>query len=150
MVRSEINGAKMSLTLVTSWGEEHGMVKEVANSVQERGFERFSEKDRVKMEKLRKEEARTVKVRYINYRGQNERLTKPYMRWAGDPIRTYHLIPGHEYTLPMGFVTEVNSNAGLATRSEKLDRNDRPLLKDGQPEKIHELVPVMSFKESAA
>ena len=130
----------MSLALVTSWGEEHGMIKEVANSVPERGYERFAEKDRVKMEKQRKEDARMVKVRYINYRGNQERLTKPYMRWAGDPIRTYHLIPGHEYTLPMGFIQEVNGNPGLASRSEKLDRNDRPLAKDGQPEKIHELI----------
>lgn len=132
----------MSLTIVTAWGEEHGMIKEVANSVPERGFERFAEKDRAKMEKQRKEDARLVKVRYINYRGSNERLTKPYMRWAGDPIRTYHLIPNHEYTLPMGFINEVNSNPGLAVRSEKLDRNDQPMRKDGAPEKLHELVPV--------
>lgn len=130
----------MSLVQVTSWGEEHGLIKEVANSVTNTSFDRFAEKDRAKMDKLKKEDARMVWVKYINYQGHNERLTSPYMKWAGETIKTYHLIPDHEYLLPMGFVNQVNDNPGLMNRSEKLDKNNTPSKSDGRPTKIHELI----------
>ncbi len=140
----------MSLTMVTSWGEEHGMIKEVANSVADTGFGRFAEKDRVKMEKQRKEDGKMVWVKYINYQGKHERLSAPYLKWAGDTIKTYHLIPNHEYYLPMGFVEQVNSNPGLPEREGKMDRNDKPLKKDGMPQKIHELILIATPKQAVA
>jgi hypothetical protein len=139
----------MSLTMVTSWGEEHGLIKEVANSVPDRGFERFAEKDRVKMEKQKKEDGRMVWVKYINYQGSNERLTAPYMKWAGETIKTYHLIPNHEYLLPMGFVDQVNGNPGLANRSEKIV-GEKVQAKDGRPQKVHELILIAQPKTAAA
>jgi hypothetical protein len=127
--------------MVTEWGEEHGLVNEVGNSVQDDGMKRFSEKDRPAMEKLKKEQSRMVKARYINYRGQNERLDKIDCRWAGEKIRKYHLIPGFTYDVPMGMVEEVN-RSGVAKRSQILDAQGVPTKVDGQMEKIHELVSV--------
>ena len=95
---------------------------------------------KAKCEKLRKEEARIVKARYINHRGLHERLSKPYLRWAGDKILMYHLIPGYVYDLPMGFINEVNSS-GLKKRSN-VDGDATPINKEAGVEKIHELVPV--------
>lgn len=129
-------------TMVTASGEKHGWINRVGNSVPDNGFAHMSPEIKAKAEKLRKEEARKVKARYINHRGDHERLTKPYMRWAGDPIDTYHLIPGEVYELPYGFIKEINESPGLARRSEVLDKNGLPTVKDGKNEKIHELVPV--------
>ena len=132
----------MTQLLVTESGEQHGLINSVANSVEDNGFKHMKPEVKTKAEKLKKEEHRIVKARYINHRGNNERLTKPYCRWAGDSIDTYHLIPGHTYDLPMGLVNEVNSSPGLAKRSGLLDSKGMPTLKDGQNERLHELVPV--------
>ncbi len=132
----------MSQLMVTENGEQHGLINSVANSVKDNGFQYMTPEAKSKAEKQRKEESRKVKARYINHRGDNERLTKPYMRWAGDPIQTYHLIPGFTYELPMGFINEINNSPGLPRRSELLDSQGMPTKKDGKNERIHELVPV--------
>ena len=52
----------MSLTLVTANGIQHGLINTVGNSVPDDGFKRFAEKDRPKMEKMKKDDERIVKV----------------------------------------------------------------------------------------
>lgn len=128
--------------LVTKNGEEHGLVKTVANSVKKSGLDHLNEKIREKAKKEREDDAKIVKARYINYIGKNERLTKPYCRWAGDNIQTFHLIPDNVYDLPKGFVKEVNDSLGLMKRSEILDAKGEPLPRDEGYQKIHQLVPV--------
>lgn len=132
----------MTKEMVTSWGEKHGLINTIANSVPDNDFKHFTAENKEKAKKQRKEESRLVKARYINYRGKHERLTKPYCRWAGDHIQFWHLIPDHEYELPMGFINEINEAEGIPVRSEILDSNGIPTKKDGKPEKIHQLVPV--------
>ena len=132
----------MTQLLVTESGEQHGLINSVANSVEDNGFKYMKADVKTKAEKLKKEENRMVKARYINHRGSHERLTKPYCRWAGDPIQTWHLIPGHTYELPLGLVNEVNDNPGLAKRSGLLDKDGLPTKVDGKSERLHELVPV--------
>ncbi len=140
----------MTQKFVTASGEEHGLVKEVANSVADTGFGRFAEKDRSKMEKLKKHQLKLVKARYINYRGPNERLDTTFCQWPGETLKTYHLIPNHVYELPMGLIEQINNNSGLARRSEVLDANGVPTKKDGAAERIHELVPISFAKDEAA
>jgi hypothetical protein len=131
------------MLLVTASGEEHGLIKTIANSVQDNGFKHLDPETKAKAEKEKKEDAKIVKARYINHRGVQERLTKPYCKYAGDPIHTYHLIPGQTYDLPNGFVKEVNDpKKRLARRSEVLDSSGRPTTKDSEPEILHELVPI--------
>lgn len=133
------------LLRVTATGEEHGLIKEYSNSVPDDEFKRFQPKHREEMKKKKEDEARIVRARYINHRGNHERLTKPYCLWAGDRIQVWHLIPGEEYDLPYGFIQEVN-NSGMPKRS-KLDADDPNHgntnlgLVEGK-DKIHELVPV--------
>ncbi len=131
------------MDLVSASGEKHGIINRVGNSVPDDGFKRFPEKDRSAMRKLKEEESRIVKARYINHRGPNERLSKPYMRWAGDPIDMWHMIPGEVYDVPMGLVKEINDpNKRLAQRSEVVDARGIPTKKDGPGLQIHELVPI--------
>jgi len=130
------------MNLRHSSGEEHGIIKRVANSVKDEGFPHMKPEMKTKAEKLRKEESRIVKARYINHRGQHERLTKPYCRWPGDPIDTWHMIPGEVYDVPVGLINEVNDPAKrLPKRSDLLDSRGIPLPKDGSAEIIHELIP---------
>ena len=127
--------------MVAPNGERHGLVNVVANSVQDNDFKHMTPETKKKAESLKKDEQRIVSARYINNRGTHERLEKPYMRWAGERIEMWKLIPGQTYNLPYGFIKEVNENPGLAKRSEILDVNGVPTKRDGPNEKIHELVP---------
>lgn len=130
------------IKLATATGEEHGLINVLPNSCKDNGFEGMTPENRAKCQKLRKEDAKKVKARYINHRGMHERLSRPYCRWAGDAIELWHLIPGHTYELPMGFVNEVNESLGLANRGEQL-QEDGTISKDRITyEKLHELVPI--------
>jgi len=133
----------MSL-MVTSSGEQHGLINSVGNSVPaDHRFKNMEPKLKAKAEKQYDEDHRIVKARYLNHRGSHERLSKPYCRYAGDPIQTWNFIPGETYDLPKGLVDEVNDpNKRLARRSEILDSNGTPTKKDGQSERIHEFVPI--------
>jgi hypothetical protein len=127
--------------MVTETGEEHGLINTVANSVKDEGFKHMTPENKAKAEKMRKEDSKKVKARYINHRGDHERLTKPYMRWAGDPITMWHFIPNEVYEVPMGLVNEINSS-GLVQRSELYDVHGKSIPRvDGKKDKIHEFVP---------
>lgn len=132
----------MEKEMIYKNGEKHGLINSVANSVPDNDFKHMTPENKAKAQKLRKEESKMVKARYLNHRGSHERLSMPYCRWAGDPINTYHLIPGEIYELPMGLINQINNNPGLPKRSELLDANGRPTLIEGVAEKIHEMVPV--------
>lgn len=129
------------MKLVTEKGEEHGLINTVANSVKDNGFQHMTAETKIKAEKLRKEESRKVRARYLNHRGDHERLTKPYCRWAGDPIQTWHFIPDHIYEVPLGLINEVNEKS-LPERADKLRKDGTTVTKDGKGERIHEFVPV--------
>jgi hypothetical protein len=129
------------IVMVTETGEEHGLINTLPNSVADDGFASMKPEMKSKAEKQKKEDSRIVKARYINHRGMHERLDKPYMRYAGDPIQIYHLIPGKTYDLPKGFVDEINEHKGLAQRADRVI-DDKVMAKDQNPLKIHELVPI--------
>jgi len=129
------------VVMVTEFGEEHGLINTLQNSVPDDDFKDFTPENKEKMKKQKKEDSRMVKARYINHRGNHERLSTPYMKYAGEPIRMYHLIPGYTYELPKGFVDQVNDHKGLAQRSDRVV-NDKVMTKDQSPLKLHELVPI--------
>jgi hypothetical protein len=129
--------------MVTASGRAHGCINTVASSCEDNDFKYMKGDQKEKAKALKKEEQRIVKARYINHRGPNEVLEKPYMRWAGEPITMWRLIDGETYELPYGFIKEINEeNQGLPRRSDILDANGVPTVKDGKAERIHELVPV--------
>lgn len=129
------------LRQVTALGEEHGLINTVANSVPFDGFKHMTPETKAKAEKLKKEESRIVKAQYINSRGKNERLTKPYCRWSGDAIQTWHFIPGKEYSVPMGLVNEVNAQ-NIIIREGRCDENGNPSTKDELDTPLHRFVAV--------
>ncbi len=132
------------MEMISANGERHGLINVLGNSVSlDMGFKNMTPERLKQAESLKKDEHRIVKARYINHNGPSERLTKPYMRWAGDPIQIWHLIPGEAYDLPFGFVKEINDpNKRLKVRSEVVDFSGKPTEKEGMGRQIHELVPL--------
>lgn len=127
--------------LKTKQGEEHGLINEYPNSVKDDNFKSMSPAQKEKLEKEKKDDNKLVEARYINKRSANERLTKYYCRWAGDKIQQWKFIPEQVYKVPYGLVKEINSIQPIV-RSEVLDANGLPTLKDGTGEREHEFVPV--------
>lgn len=138
----------MLVTMVTANGEEHGLINTLSNHVPDDGMKHINPKIKESLVKKKKDDARIVKARYINHRGSHERLDKPYCKYAGEPIQVFHLIPGHTYDLPMGFIEEVNAvsmpqRSGLVSLDgENVTADGGPLAKDKDGIHIHELVPV--------
>jgi len=139
------------VVMCTATGEEHGLINTLTNSVLFDDFKSMEPKYAEECRKKKKEDARLVKVKYINSRGRHERLSKAYCRYAGDPIQQWHLIPGYVYELPYGFVQEVNGieniqRSGLVSQNgEPLKRDESPLSNDVKADPLHQLVPAEFF-----
>ena len=137
------------LVMATASGEQHGLINVLTNNVVFDEFKNFKPEHKKEMERQKKEDARLVKAEYMNSRGRHERLTKPYCKYAGDPIQIYHFIPGKVYELPLGLVNEVNDkNKHLPKRSGLVSVDGSPIRKDEAPletdeagEWLHKLVP---------
>jgi hypothetical protein len=133
----------------TASGELHGLINTLTNSVPFDDFKSMKPEHKKEMERQRKEDSKIVKAEYMNSRGRHERLTKPYCRYAGDPIQIWHLIPGKKYDLPMGLINEVNDakkhipkRSGLVSiDGNPLRKDESPLDKDEEGEWLHKLVP---------
>jgi hypothetical protein len=136
------------LTLSTSSGEMHGLINTLTNSVPFDDFKNMSPENKKEMERMKKDDAKLVKVEYMNARGRHERLTKPYCKYAGDPIQIWHFIPGKTYEVPMGLVKEVNDKSKhLPKRSglvsidgEAIRKDEAPLDKDEEGDWLHRFV----------
>jgi hypothetical protein len=138
------------LMMSTAGGEIHGLINTLTNSVPFDDFKNMKPENKKELERQKKEDARMVKAEYMNSRGRHERLTKPYCRYAGDPICIYHLIPGKIYELPLGLINEVNDKNKIMKRragllevdGEPVQRNSSPLDSDEDGSWLHKLVPV--------
>ena len=134
------------VTMYTATGEAHGLVNTLTNSCENNDFKHMSPPIKAQLEKEKKDDAIIQNYEYINRKGNHERLTKPYCRYAGDPILMYNLIPGRVYPLPKGFAKEVNGmknvkRSGLMeVDGEKVTRDGSPLDKDIDANWEHRLV----------
>jgi hypothetical protein len=140
----------MRIPMATASGELHGLINTLTNSVVFDEFKNMKPEHKKEMERQKKEDSKLVKAQYLNSRGKHERLTKPYCKYAGDPIEIWHLIPGKVYEIPLGMVNEINDEskvmkrrAGLVSEDGKeVGKNGTPLETDVEGEWLHRLVPV--------
>lgn len=124
----------MQLTLATASGEMHGLINTLTNSVPFDDFKNMTPANKKKLESEKKEDSRLVKAEYLNSRGRHERLTKPYCKYAGEPIQIWHFIPGKVYEVPLGLVNEVNDkNKIMKKRSGLVSVDEANVTKDGSP-----------------
>ena len=124
-------------------GEMHGLINVLPNFVPEEAYtknvEKMKPEHKKEAERLRKDDSKLVKARYFNHRGAHERLSKPYCRWAGDPMQVWHFIHNQVYDVPQGLVNEVNAS-GLTRRSKEDGPNSGIGIVEGK-DKIHEFMP---------
>lgn len=137
------------LTLSAPNGEMHGLINTLTNSVPLDDLKNFKPEHKKDLEQQKKDDARLVKVEYMNSRGKHERLTVPYCKYAGDPIQIFHFIPGKVYEIPFGLVKQVNDKNKIPRKRSDLLSVDgvdvnkgAPLDKDVEGEWIHKFVPV--------
>lgn len=138
------------LVLATASGEQHGLINTLTNSVPFDDFKNMKPEHKKELERQKKEDARIVKAEYMNSRGRHERLTKPYCRYAGDPIQIYHFIPGKTYEVPLGLVNEVNDKNKIMKKRSGLisvdgnpvQASEAPLGNDEDGEWLHKFVAV--------
>src|SRR5574338_546733 len=122
------------LMLSTASGELHGLINTLTNSVPFDDFKNMKPEHKKELEKQKKEDARLVEAEYMNSRGRHERLTKPYCKYAGDPIQIWHFIPGKTYEVPLGLVNEVNDkNKVMKKRAGLISIDGNPVQKDETP-----------------
>jgi len=124
-------------------GLQHGLINTVGNSVPDNGFKYVEEKHKSSMEKKRKDDEKIVKAQYLHKDGGNERLERPYMMWAGQPITMWRFFHGETYEVPKGLVDDVNNpNKVQKKRSGLLDSKGVPTEVDSTGEMLHRFVPV--------
>lgn len=124
----------VAVPMVTTSGEEHGLINVLTNAVPFDDFKNMTPAHKKKLEVEKKEDARIVKAEYLNSRGRHERLTKPYCKYAGDPIQIWHFIPGKVYEVPLGLVNEVNDKAKILKKRKGLVSIDgNPVKQDETP-----------------
>ena len=136
------------LLMATASGEQHGLINTLTNSVPFDEFKAYKPEHKKELEKQKKEDSRLVKAEYMNSRGRHERLTKPYCKYAGDPIQIWHFIPGKTYEVPLGLVNEVNDKNKIMKRREGLvsvdgnpvAANEAPLAQDQDGDWLHKFV----------
>lgn len=136
------------LVMATASGELHGLLDTLTNSVEDNDFKHMKPDVKAKLEKEKKEDSRLVKVEYFNKKGRHERLTKPYCRYAGEPIQLWKFIPGKVYEIPMGLIKEVNEKKNvirsglMEVDGSNFQRDGTPLDKDMQDDSEHRFIPV--------
>ena len=135
----------MQIRQVTAWGEEHGLIATYPNAVPNNDFQYADPSIKESLKKLKKEDSKLVKVRYINHLEKSRgRFKQPYCKYAGEAIQQYNLIHDHEYTLPLGLVKDVNAmrmpiREGLQSVDGKDVKGGSPLTRDSE-DRIHEFV----------
>ena len=138
----------MHIPMATAGGELHGLINVLTNSVPFDEFKHMKPEIKKAAEAQKKEDNRMVKAEYMNSRGRHERLTKPYCKYAGDPIQIWHFIPGRTYEVPLGLVNEVNDKNKIMKRREGLisidgnpvQKSEGPLGTDEEGEWLHKFV----------
>jgi hypothetical protein len=138
------------LLMATAAGEAHGLINTLTNAVPLSDYSHMKPEDKKEVESRKKRDARLVKAEYMNSRGRHERLTKPYCKYAGDPVQIWHFIPGKVYEVPLGLVEEVNDKSKIMKKREGLvevdgkpvQNTEAPLDKDEEGEWLHRFTAV--------
>jgi hypothetical protein len=142
--------SKPTLLMATAGGEQHGLINTLTNCVPFDDFKNMTPENKKEMEAQKKRDSRIVKAEYMNSRGRQERLTKPYCKYAGDAIQIWHFIPGKTYEVPFGLVDEVNDKNKIMKKREGLlevdgkpvQNTQAPLSRDEEGDFLHKFIPV--------
>lgn len=123
--------------LVTENNVEHGLIDTRANAIPDHGYKNLPEPKRKDMLEKKKKDLKLVRAQYHNLKNQeNGKYEGWYIGFAGEPLRWFRFLHGHEYIVPRGCVDEIN-DLGQPIRSGLLNSQGIPLAKDGQKDRTH-------------
>lgn len=131
-----------ALERVTEGGIKHGLTNYMANSVSKQEFK--DPKMKEKVEKQKAHDGEIIKARYINRKETNGKLSKSYMKYAGEPLTQWLFLSNEVYDVYRGLVEEVNSaHLKIKKRSDLLDKDGKALECDQPADIEHEFVGVI-------
>jgi len=98
---------------------------------------KLSEEERKKasefVEAARQEESRLVKGIFKNHECPNGDATFSIRLYKGDPIRTYNLIDGQEYELPLGVARHINRQCRYKKHKWLVDKDGNKMIGADKP-----------------
>jgi hypothetical protein len=97
-----------------------------------------------KIDKLRLEDEKMVKVRFINHHRKGAKLEFTFKKYKEHPYRSYSIADGQVLELPMMVVNHINNDCTLPKREYDKGENGVTLLSTSivSREKKYECVPV--------
>ena len=139
-------GRMTESTLKTSQGHEHGWIETIANAVQGPGFSCLTEANKKEMFHRKGKALKPQKFRYQNLKNtKNTKFEGWYgADWPGEPQRSFRLLHGHIYTLPVGLSWKMDK-MGSPKRSGLVDTSGDVIEMDGPLDQTHQLIPVGEY-----
>lgn len=78
-----------------------------------------------------KEESRLVKGIFRCHEPRGGSVTFSFKKYKWDPTKTYTLVDGHEYELPLAVARHLNQNCNYSVHQHILDSQGKPILDVG-------------------
>lgn len=85
------------------------------------------------VEKARKEDSRLVKGIFKNHESPGGDATFSIRLYKGDPIRTYSLVDGHEYEIPLGVARHINRQCRYKKHKWLVDKDGNKMVGADKP-----------------
>lgn len=114
-----------------------GVVKSLKETSEIKGLDKF--------QKEREADAKIIRGKFVNRENKGASLTFHYKKYKGEPLKTYRLIDGNEYDLPIGVIKHLVNNCQVEEST-----NDVTLIDPNtyQPLYAKKMVPRFTFVTS--
>lgn len=93
-----------------------GVVKALNDTSEKKGPDKF--------QKEREADAKIVRGKFINRENPGASLTFHYKKYKGEPLKTYRLIDGNEYDLPVGVIKHLVNNCQVEETTNEVTMID--------------------------
>ena len=85
------------------------------------------------VEKAKKEDSKLVKGIFKNHECQGGDVIFSIRLYKGEPVRTYHLIDGHDYELPLGVARHINRQCKYKKHKWLVDKDGNKMISPDKP-----------------
>ena len=86
-------------------------------------------------EKERLRDRTPIRGKFLLHESKNGSLSFTFYKYKGDPVESYTLIDGMEYTLPLGVVKHLNNNCGRPVHEYAEDAHGKKIMRIGYIER---------------
>ena len=105
------------------------------------------ERQRQRIEAERQKKNRTVRGRFMFLEVPQGRTVFPWRAYPGDPVKTYTLVDGEIYTIPICLAEHLNNNCKYAIYEHEMSPSEAAIKQQlGHPVKVKRYVHRYSFQ----